>query len=212
MTSEDIISFLYRTHVATLPREQQTGNRLILKLQELHWLYIDNFCKPPIKRLPFSTFVRQIGTMIGWAPTESVQLKLKEFWRYCRQLPRAGTVLVSTTPIMHILLVRNTGGTKWFFPIGKVHEGEDSFTAAQRETFEETGYRVPGHVGLIQTQRRKSCVNLYVVPNVLHAYEFRPRTRHEIAEIQWFSIEDCRKIIRAAVMDNIEQLLVRQSF
>jgi len=202
--ANDIVAFLFRAHVEPLPIEQRCGNRLMLKLQELHWLYIDDYCPNGHKPMPFTIFVRRMGSLLNWPPSEPIQPKLKEFWRYSRRLPRCGCVLVSDDKV---LLVRNANGSKFYFPIGKAHEHEDHFTAAQRETFEETGYWVQGHVGLVQARRGKAWTSLYVVPGTPSDYSFKPRTSKEIAEVRWFILDECRKLMSPSIVDDICRLL-----
>lgn len=81
----------------------------------------------------------------------------------------------------------------WSFPKGKVNENEDPLKCAIREVYEETGFDC-GHLvnanDFIEGQTSNyQYTRLYIVKNVPIDTKFCPRTRNEIKDCSWFSVD-----------------------
>lgn len=82
----------------------------------------------------------------------------------------------------------------WSFPKGKVNENEDPVKCAIREVYEETGFDC-GHLinenDFIEGQTSNyQYTRLYIVKNVPVDTKFAPRTRNEIKDCSWFTIDE----------------------
>jgi ADP-ribose pyrophosphatase YjhB (NUDIX family) len=88
-----------------------------------------------------------------------------------------------------VLLVRHTYLPGWFLPGGGVEVGEPAIAAAERELFEETGYRAAalqlfGFYYSPTSTSIRDHVALFITREVHAERSFRPSL--EIAEIGWF--------------------------
>lgn len=108
-------------------------------------------------------------------------------------VPTYGAILL-TPDMKHCLLVQSFfAKNSWSFPKGKVNENEDPDKCAVREVYEETGFDcghlinpnafVEGQTSNLQFSR------LYIVKNVPIDTKFCPRTRNEIKDCSWFTID-----------------------
>lgn len=81
----------------------------------------------------------------------------------------------------------------WGFPKGKVNKAESPEACAAREVLEETGYNITGKID--KTQYAEHLLNeqlsrLYFVTDVPTNIAFKPKTRGEIKNVQWFNVDD----------------------
>lgn len=108
-------------------------------------------------------------------------------------VPTYGAILL-TPDMKHCLLVQSFfAKNSWSFPKGKVNENEEPDKCAVREVYEETGFDcgqlinpnafVEGQTSNFQYTR------LYIVKNVPMETKFCPRTRNEIKDCSWFTID-----------------------
>lgn len=118
-----------------------------------------------------------------------------EQWRsYKISVPTYGTILL-TPDMRKCLLVQSFfAKNSWSFPKGKVNENEDPVKCAIREVYEETGFDC-GHLidenAFIEGQTSNyQYTRLYIVKNVPVDTKFQPRTRNEIKDCSWFTIDE----------------------
>ncbi len=92
-----------------------------------------------------------------------------------------------------VLLVKHTYLPGWHFPGGGVEPRETAESAAAREAFEETGYRVEGRPVLHALQLNRLAggardhVAVYVWRRFAEVRPFRPNL--EIADCRWFAAD-----------------------
>lgn len=80
----------------------------------------------------------------------------------------------------------------WGFPKGKVNKEEAPHDCAAREVFEETGFDIKDYIckdDYIELRINDQLARLYIIPGVPKDTKFNPKTRREIRNIEWFSIE-----------------------
>lgn len=109
-------------------------------------------------------------------------------------VPTYGAILL-TADLKNCLLVQSFfAKNSWSFPKGKVNENEDPVKCAVREVFEETGYdcsQLINEYDFIEGQTSNyQYTRLYIVKNVPIETKFCPRTRNEIKDCSWFTIEE----------------------
>lgn len=83
--------------------------------------------------------------------------------------------------------------TSWGFPKGKVNKDESAFDCAVREVLEETGFDMRFYAdpdNYFEHNFQDHQVRLYIVPGVPEKTVFRPHTRGEIGDIQWFYVSN----------------------
>ncbi|EMP39909.1 mRNA-decapping enzyme 2 [Chelonia mydas] len=80
----------------------------------------------------------------------------------------------------------------WGFPKGKVNKEEAPHDCAAREVFEETGFDIKDYIckdDYIELRINDQLARLYIIPGVPKDTKFNPKTRREIRNIEWFSID-----------------------
>lgn len=197
---EKVLQDLSQRFLHPLPlQEWQNANRLMLAIQKAHWFYLDYYVPYFVNcsKLNFTDFTFLLANYsCGWT-REVVQQRIRDFWQYLGTLPRCGGILVNKSRD-RVLLVRNVGGKRWDFPMGKQDDLRQECTklCAQREVFEETGYwGIPSDDLLTYTNKRRTRVYLYVFYDVPDEYDFRPQTHQEIAEVIWHPVRHLDKKI-----------------
>ena len=115
-------------------------------------------------------------------------------WKeYKRSVPTYGAILLDST-LEHVLLVQGFWiKASWGFPKGKVNKSETPEACASREVLEETGFNITGKID--KTQYAEHHLNeqlsrLYYVTGVPMDISFKPKTRGEIKNVQWFAVDD----------------------
>uniref|UniRef100_A0A673HPZ4 m7GpppN-mRNA hydrolase n=1 Tax=Sinocyclocheilus rhinocerous TaxID=307959 RepID=A0A673HPZ4_9TELE len=81
---------------------------------------------------------------------------------------------------------------KALFPKGKVNEDEAFHDCAVREVLEETGFDIRDRIcqkTYIEQRISDQLVRLYIIPGVPKDTKFNPKTRKEIRNIEWFSVD-----------------------
>lgn len=120
-------------------------------------------------------------------------------WKeYKRNVPTYGAILLDSK-LENLLLVQGFWiKSSWGFPKGKVNKGESGDVCAAREVLEETGYDISDKIDKSQYAEHnlnEQLCRLYFVPNVPKTVSFKPKTRGEIKDLQWFNVNDlpCHK-------------------
>lgn len=124
----------------------------------------------------------------------NLQQILEEWRSYKVSVPTYGAILL-TPDMRNCLLVQSFfAKNSWSFPKGKVNENEEPDKCAVREVFEETGFDC-GHLidenAFIEGQTSNyQYTRLYIIKNVPVDTKFAPRTRNEIKDCSWFTIDE----------------------
>uniref|UniRef100_A0A4X1U2R0 mRNA-decapping enzyme 2 n=1 Tax=Sus scrofa TaxID=9823 RepID=A0A4X1U2R0_PIG len=94
---------------------------------------------------------------------------------------------------LQVLLVQGyLAKSGWGFPKGKVNKEEAPHDCAAREVFEETGFDIKDYIckdDYIELRINDQLARLYIIPGIPKDTKFNPKTRREIRNIEWFSIE-----------------------
>ncbi|XP_010216952.1 PREDICTED: m7GpppN-mRNA hydrolase isoform X1 [Tinamus guttatus] len=123
---------------------------------------------------------------------EDVQKVLDEWKEYKMGVPTYGAIILDET-LENVLLVQGyLAKSGWGFPKGKVNKEEAPHDCAAREVFEETGFDIKDYIckeEYIELRINDQLARLYIIPGVPKNTKFNPKTRREIRNIEWFSID-----------------------
>uniref|UniRef100_A0A452IZA8 mRNA-decapping enzyme 2 n=1 Tax=Gopherus agassizii TaxID=38772 RepID=A0A452IZA8_9SAUR len=123
---------------------------------------------------------------------EDVQRVLDEWKEYKMGVPTYGAIILDET-LENVLLVQGyLAKSGWGFPKGKVNKEEAPHDCAAREVFEETGFDIKDYIckdDYIELRINDQLARLYIIPGVPKDTKFNPKTRREIRNIEWFSID-----------------------
>ncbi|NXU65542.1 DCP2 hydrolase, partial [Horornis vulcanius] len=123
---------------------------------------------------------------------EDVQKVLDQWKEYKMGVPTYGAIILDET-LENVLLVQGyLAKSGWGFPKGKVNKEEAPHDCAAREVFEETGFDIKDYIckeDYIELRINDQLARLYIIPGVPKNTKFNPKTRREIRNIEWFSID-----------------------
>jgi mRNA-decapping enzyme subunit 2 len=173
--------------------------RLFFQIELAHWFFLDFYCtqeENSIYSCGIKQFALCIFEHIPFLNHHSHNLNtLLEEWRsYKMSVPTYGAILL-TADLRNCLLVQSFfAKNSWSYPKGKVNENEDPCKCAVREVYEETGYdcsQLISDIDFIEGQTSNyQYTRLYVVKNVPIETKFCPRTRNEIKDCAWFTVDE----------------------
>uniref|UniRef100_A0A8C9P319 mRNA-decapping enzyme 2 n=1 Tax=Spermophilus dauricus TaxID=99837 RepID=A0A8C9P319_SPEDA len=107
-------------------------------------------------------------------------------------VPTYGAIILDET-LENVLLVQGyLAKSGWGFPKGKVNKEEAPHDCAAREVFEETGFDIKDYIckdDYIELRINDQLARLKSIPGIPKDTKFNPKTRREIRNIEWFSIE-----------------------
>ncbi|XP_016110104.1 m7GpppN-mRNA hydrolase-like [Sinocyclocheilus grahami] len=123
---------------------------------------------------------------------EDVQKVLEQWKEYKMGVPTFGAIILDET-LDNVLMVQGyLAKSGWGFPKGKVNEDEAFHDCAVREVLEETGFDIRDRIcqkTYIEQRISDQLVRLYIIPGVPNDTKFNPKTRKEIRNIEWFSVD-----------------------
>ncbi|MBN3276093.1 DCP2 hydrolase, partial [Polyodon spathula] len=123
---------------------------------------------------------------------EDVQKVLDQWKEYKMGVPTYGAIILDET-LENVLLVQGyLAKSGWGFPKGKVNKEEAPHDCAVREVLEETSFDIRDRIckdDFIELKINDQLARLYIIPGVPKDTKFNPKTRKEIRNIEWFSIE-----------------------
>jgi len=119
--------------------------------------------------------------------------EILENWReYKIKVPTYGAIILNED-LTHVLLAQSYWNkTSWGFPKGKVNEEEAPHLCAVREVMEETGYSIADKIDPDQYSEvviNEQVSRLFFIPGVPMSTVFSPKTKYEIRDCQWYSLE-----------------------
>lgn len=180
---KEILDEISVRFIIPLSKEDLEQNeRLYFMIEEAYWFYLDFYRG---KKMPFVVFSQKILEHNGMKFDEN---DCKNFAKYKKQIPVFGSIILNQK-FDKILLVKGYFHNQFFFPKGKKNKDESPKDCAIREIFEEIGYDIENKILEKGVKISKNFV-LYVVLNVNEHIEFKTRTRNEIKEIKWISVND----------------------
>ncbi|KAF2468714.1 uncharacterized protein BDR25DRAFT_326456 [Lindgomyces ingoldianus] len=191
--------------IINLPHEElQSVERICFQIEEAQWFYED-FIRPLDPSLPSMNLRKFAMLMFQHCPLSSAYSELhhsqayEDFLAYKTRVPVRGAIMLNQDMTQAVLVKGWKKGAKWSFPRGKINKGEADLDCAVREVYEETGFDLKQHEGLVGTEAdtksitvamREQHMKLYVFRGVPMDAHFEPRTRKEISKIAWYKLGD----------------------
>ncbi|KFV63978.1 m7GpppN-mRNA hydrolase, partial [Dryobates pubescens] len=184
--------------------ERDNAIRVCFQIELAHWFYLDFYMQntPGLPQCGIRDFAKAdilsvTGIVFYHCPFllpqgEDVQKVLDEWKEYKMGVPTYGAIILDET-LENVLLVQGyLAKSGWGFPKGKVNKEEAPHDCAAREVFEETGFDIKDYIckeEYIELRINDQLARLYIIPGVPKNTKFNPKTRREIRNIEWFSID-----------------------
>ncbi|NWY56385.1 DCP2 hydrolase, partial [Chionis minor] len=186
--------------------ERDNAIRVCFQIELAHWFYLDFYMQntpglPQCGIRDFAKadilFITHAAVLFNHCPFllpqgEDVQKVLDEWKEYKMGVPTYGAIILDET-LENVLLVQGyLAKSGWGFPKGKVNKEEAPHDCAAREVFEETGFDIKDYIckeEYIELRINDQLARLYIIPGVPKNTKFNPKTRREIRNIEWFSID-----------------------
>ncbi|KAJ8904659.1 hypothetical protein NDN08_001177 [Rhodosorus marinus] len=195
---EEVLDDLCCRFLLNLPKSEFSSfERLFFAIESAHWFYDDffrenhpNLPKFSLKDFAFALFAH---TPLLQPYRDSVDQLFKDFRTYKQGVPKCGAAMLNKGMDRVVLVLGWGSKGRWGFPKGKLGNDETELEASIREVDEETGYnfapkaRENDSMELIQQGVRTI---IFVVKDVPEDTPFEPKTRKEIAKIEWHKISD----------------------
>ncbi|XP_069025116.1 m7GpppN-mRNA hydrolase [Embiotoca jacksoni] len=176
--------------------ERDNAIRVCFQIELAHWFYLD-FCMQNTPGAPHCGIRDFAKAVFHHCPFllphgEDVQKVLEQWKEYKMGVPTYGAIILDES-LENVLLVQGyLAKSGWGFPKGKVNEDEAPYDCAVREVMEETGFDIKNRIckdRYIEQKITDQVVRLYIIPGVSKDTKFYPKTRKEIRNIEWFSID-----------------------
>ncbi|KAG2220991.1 hypothetical protein INT45_004610 [Circinella minor] len=174
-TFEEILDDLSSRFIINVPEaEQQSPERICFQVEQAHWFYEDFHC-PLMKQ---------------WAHQH--ERAYADFMQYRFRIPVCGAILLNENLDKCVLVKGWSSKSGWSFPRGKINQDEEFDHCAIREVFEETGFDTSKLIKdtYLEATIREQSIRLYVICGVPEDTEFRPQTRKEISQVEWFKLDE----------------------
>ncbi|NXY41989.1 DCP2 hydrolase, partial [Ceuthmochares aereus] len=181
--------------------ERDNAIRVCFQIELAHWFYLDFYMQntPGLPQCGIRDFAKADILFITFnhcpfllPQGEDVQKVLDEWKEYKMGVPTYGAIILDET-LENVLLVQGyLAKSGWGFPKGKVNKEEAPHDCAAREVFEETGFDIKDYIckeEYIELRINDQLARLYIIPGVPKNTKFNPKTRREIRNIEWFSID-----------------------
>lgn len=176
--------------------ERDNAIRVCFQIELAHWFYLD-FCMQNTPGAPHCGIRDFAKAVFQHCPFllphgEDVQKVLEQWKEYKMGVPTYGAIILDES-LENVLLVQGyLAKSGWGFPKGKVNEDEAPHDCAVREVMEETGFDIKNRICkdiYIEQKITDQLVRLYIIPGVSRDTKFNPKTRKEIRNIEWFTID-----------------------
>ncbi|XP_042643659.1 m7GpppN-mRNA hydrolase isoform X1 [Tyto alba] len=176
--------------------ERDNAIRVCFQIELAHWFYLDFYMQntPGLPQCGIRDFAKAVFNHCPFLlpQGEDVQKVLEEWKEYKMGVPTYGAIILDET-LENVLLVQGyLAKSGWGFPKGKVNKEEAPHDCAAREVFEETGFDIKDYIckdQYIELRINDQLARLYIIPGVPKNTKFNPKTRREIRNIEWFSID-----------------------
>ncbi|KAK2518084.1 Dcp2 [Columba livia] len=176
--------------------ERDNAIRVCFQIELAHWFYLDFYMQntPGLPQCGIRDFAKAVFNHCPFLlpQGEDVQKVLEEWKEYKMGVPTYGAIILDET-LENVLLVQGyLAKSGWGFPKGKVNKEEAPHDCAAREVFEETGFDIKDYIckeEYIELRINDQLARLYIIPGVPKNTKFNPKTRREIRNIEWFSID-----------------------
>ncbi|CAN3363277.1 m7GpppN-mRNA hydrolase [Diutina catenulata] len=188
--------------VVNCPDEDLSSiERVFFQVEEAQWFYTD-FVRlldpklPPMKMKQFAGKMLEKAPLIWkWGDPGDA---LARFGHYKSTIPVRG-VACFNPDFSKVLLVKGTDSNSWSFPRGKISKGESDIECAVREAEEEIGFNARQHINendVMERTIRGKNYKIYLARNVPETFNFAPKARNEISQIQWFDVKSLVKKVK----------------
>ncbi|XP_040829213.1 m7GpppN-mRNA hydrolase isoform X2 [Ochotona curzoniae] len=176
--------------------ERDNAIRVCFQIELAHWFYLDFYMQntPGLPPCGIRDFAKAVFSHCPFLlpQGEDVEEVLDEWKEYKMGVPTYGAIILDET-LENVLLVQGyLAKSGWGFPKGKVNKEEAPHDCAAREVFEETGFDIKDYIckdDYIELRINDQLARLYIIPGIPKDTKFNPKTRREIRNIEWFSIE-----------------------
>ncbi|XP_058022066.1 m7GpppN-mRNA hydrolase isoform X1 [Ahaetulla prasina] len=176
--------------------ERDNAIRVCFQIELAHWFYLDFYMQntPGLPQCGIRDFAKAVFSHCPFLlpQGEDVQKVLDEWKEYKMGVPTYGAIILDET-LENVLLVQGyLAKSGWGFPKGKVNKEEAPHDCAAREVFEETGFDIKDFINkddYIELRINDQLARLYIIPSIPKDTKFNPKTRREIRNIEWFSID-----------------------
>uniref|UniRef100_A0A5F9CQV2 m7GpppN-mRNA hydrolase n=1 Tax=Oryctolagus cuniculus TaxID=9986 RepID=A0A5F9CQV2_RABIT len=176
--------------------ERDNAIRVCFQIELAHWFYLDFYMQntPGLPQCGIRDFAKAVFSHCPFLlpQGEDVEKVLDEWKEYKMGVPTYGAIILDET-LENVLLVQGyLAKSGWGFPKGKVNKEEAPHDCAAREVFEETGFDIKDYIckdDYIELRINDQLARLYIIPGIPKDTKFNPKTRREIRNIEWFSIE-----------------------
>nr|XP_056704203.1 m7GpppN-mRNA hydrolase [Euleptes europaea] len=176
--------------------ERDNAIRVCFQVELAHWFYLDFYMQntPGLPQCGIRDFAKAVFNHCPFLlpQGEDVQKVLDEWKEYKMGVPTYGAIILDET-LENVLLVQGyLAKSGWGFPKGKVNKEEAPHDCAAREVFEETGFDIKDYINkddYIELRINDQLARLYIIPGIPKDTKFNPKTRREIRNIEWFSID-----------------------
>ncbi|XP_072439909.1 m7GpppN-mRNA hydrolase isoform X1 [Chiloscyllium punctatum] len=176
--------------------ERDNAIRVCFQIELAHWFYLDFYLQntPGLPQCGIRDFAKSVFNHCSFLlrKGDDVEKILDEWKEYKMGVPTYGAIILDEA-LENVLLVQGyLAKSGWGFPKGKVNKEEAPHDCAVREVLEETGFDIRDRIckdDFIEQRINDQLARLYIIPGVPKDTKFNPKTRREIRNIEWFSIE-----------------------
>ncbi|KAG9263510.1 m7GpppN-mRNA hydrolase isoform X2 [Astyanax mexicanus] len=176
--------------------ERDNAIRVCFQIELAHWFYLDFYMQntPGLPQCGIRDFAKAVFNHCPFLLPhgEDVQKVLEQWKEYKMGVPTYGAIILDETLDNALLVQGYLAKSGWGFPKGKVNEDEAPHDCAVREVLEETGFDIRDRIckdTYIEQKITDQLARLYIIPGVPKDTKFNPKTRKEIRNIEWFSID-----------------------
>lgn len=201
-----LIEDLASRFVVNIPSEEFSSlERVYFQIEAAHWFYLDFYCEMDhsltrhnLKRFS-KLMIYQVDCLRQYVEKETNFDELyARFTQYKITVPVCGGILLNYDMTKCLMVKGWKAKSTWGFPRGKINKDEPEKECARREVYEETGYmieedQIKEEDHILHYKGLKQRVKLYIINQIDTGIEFKPRTRKEISDIQWHSIQQLSK-------------------
>lgn len=194
--TKEVFEDLLSRFLLNLPEEEvQAPERLFFHVEEAYWFYCDFFYEADMT-LPQHSLKSFASEVFAYAPWllpngKSAEELYSWFMSYKSTVPVCG-VIIFNEEMSKVLMIQHWNGNHWSFPRGKIARDESKLECAERELWEETGFRAPS--GLLSEQEVISVwetsheVTMFILRGVPESTWFEPQVRKEVRAVAWHEL------------------------
>uniref|UniRef100_V9KRM2 m7GpppN-mRNA hydrolase n=1 Tax=Callorhinchus milii TaxID=7868 RepID=V9KRM2_CALMI len=193
----EVLDDLCSRFILHIPSEERDNAiRVCFQIELAHWFYLDFYLQntPGLPQCGIRDFAKSVFNHCPFLlrKGDDVENILDDWKEYKMGVPTYGAIILDETLENALLVQGYLAKSGWGFPKGKVNKEEAPHDCAVREVLEETGFDIRDRIckdDFIEQRINDQLARLYIIPGVPKETKFNPKTRKEIRNIEWFSIE-----------------------